>query len=418
MDVHMLSDGRPALVTYTMDRHEHYSVTRTATNAEYVSHGKHDNLPVLIEELICDNNIVPTIIKTRRNLLIGQGLMAYKPRYEDGELIKDRVDMPRDLDDWLTDNVVDDYLSAAARDLYIHGLFYTEVIPNRGQTTASFRVVKPRKVRARKMKSGRIPGYLVGPFDDDIDTSSVTPVAAYDPTGALSRKCMMRCMDTLLGSDYYPCPSWYGSRNWIQLANHIPLFHLANLENSYAPRLHIEIPMEYVMIMIGPRPGGDGEKLETWKSSKESLQQQIITELDDKLQGKENAGRTVATFYFYDKEGNAHGVKIKPIDLKLNDDAMLKLFNSSNQAMTSAHATPASLAALQTEGKLSSGSDTRNQHAQYLAVHTPLDRKLILRPLREIKRKLGIAPGIEICFHDIKITTLADNKAGKEDVTL
>lgn len=58
------------------------------------SWGTNNCLPNEREQLIAENNLVGQIIKTKRTITLGSGLMFYRVRYEGEKEIKEFVDEP------------------------------------------------------------------------------------------------------------------------------------------------------------------------------------------------------------------------------------------------------------------------------------------------------------------------------------
>jgi hypothetical protein len=77
---------------------------------------------------------------------------------------------------------------------------------------------------------------------------------------------------------------------------------------------------------------------------------------------------------------------------------------------------PKTLAAVDTQGKLSSGSEMRNAYLVYMALKTNAIRSLLLQPLLEIKKINGWVGEVEFGFEDIEITKLDSNPTGSQTV--
>ena len=156
---------------------------------------------------------------------------------------------------------------------------------------------------------------------------------------------MMHGADKLLGGPYYYDPHYAGSQVWIKVANAIPKFHLSNLENGFNIRYIIKVPEDYFIRSLSQEKREDKEKVRNHV-------QQAKTKFKDKLNsflaGVDNAGRgLIITKHFYKTiQKEWPELEIQPLEVDLKDEAMLKLFESSNQANTSAHGIPPVLAGL------------------------------------------------------------------------
>ncbi|MEL6607056.1 MAG: hypothetical protein AAFP88_02275, partial [Bacteroidota bacterium] len=70
------------------------------TEKEIVFWGDDNSLPEYREALLCENNIVPQIIRAKRDIILGGGLMTYKEHFEKGKRIVEEVKMDADFSDW------------------------------------------------------------------------------------------------------------------------------------------------------------------------------------------------------------------------------------------------------------------------------------------------------------------------------
>jgi len=389
--------------------------------------GSKNDLPVYRENLVAENNIVPSLLATRRDITLGRGLYTYTERYEDGKRITEEVEMPRPMREFFDANDIDDYLLTAARNLVMHGTVFTEFVRGSGENDRIVMISAKecRHVRAGEMDmdSGRIPYYYWsggwGLRQDKATRDYPTyRVQNYDP-GRTQKKFMLMTGDNLLCLDeYYFTPYWWGSESWIKLANCIPDFHEANLKHGYSIRYHIEIPKGYFSNVNFSQLSNEKE-FESAKEAANSAKQLFLDKLNKFLAGASNSGRTVVTEYEINMAlgKDFPGIKIRPLEIDLQDEALLKLFEKSNQAVISAQGVHPTLANIETQGKLSSGSEIRNAFLMYVAIKTPLPRKTLLKPLELVGRENGWDRSIKIGFRDMEITTLAEEPTGSRQTT-
>jgi hypothetical protein len=135
------------------------------------------------------------------------------------------------------------------------------------------------------------------------------------------------------------------------------------------------------------------------------------------LAGIANAGRTLFTKYELDKSlGKEYpGIKIMPLSYDMKDEALLKLFERSNTANTSAQGLHPSLAGIETAGKLSSGTEIRNAFLIWLIINAPLPRRNILSPLELVKRENNWPRDIYFGIRDYEMTTLSNDASGMQE---
>ena len=373
------------------------------------------------ELLICNNNIVPQLLATKRNIILGGGLMAYRKVVEGGMMQREEVDMPTAWMEFLEQfDIEDEFLPIQAKNIVNHANIYTEFGKNRGGAWDTFRAHECRVVRAQtQTKRGRIPYFHVSHQWGKITTQQhmqengerIQRIPNYDKSKAQNR-FMLHGADKMLGGPYYFHPTWAGAYNWIRLANCIPEFHLANMKNGFNIRFLIYVPEDYYLRSLSEEKRKDTKKLASHiREAKQNFRQKINTF----LAGLENAGRAlIITQHMYKHlQKEMPEVRIVPLDYDMKDDAMLKLFESSNTAITSATGTPPALASIATGAKMTSGSEIRNLYNFYQLSQAPYYRNIILKPL-EIALKMYGEEGIHIGFRNIEMTTTDKNPNGKQ----
>jgi len=368
--------------------------------------------PDNIIKTIFSNNITLGILKTRRDFTMGNGISIFRHEIVEGKkqtVLLDWNNYPEIKNFFLVSNV-DEVLRNAALDLLYFGNAFVEFVYNKGNTIMSLHHHDASTVRSGVSNNGLVSRFFVcddwsRPKYDEANSkdNNVLVVNGYDrkvPKNGFP-KAIMHLKSYMPGFPYYPLPDWYGAMNWISLANEIPLWHLSGIRNGYNIRWHIEVPMSYF------EQFPNDKKLE----AKEKLRR----DMNEWLAGSENVGKA---FVSYIKQNGleADKWKITPLEAKLNDEAFTMLFEQSNMAMTSAHGLHPTLAAVDTQGKLSSGSEMRNAYLVYMALKTNAIRSLLLQPLLEIKKINGWVGEVEFGFEDIEITKLDTNPTGSQTV--
>lgn len=401
--------------------------------------GERNDLPQVRQKLIADNNVVGTLIGTKRNIILGGGLIAYTETYDQKtrEYIKLPVDMPDEAAKFFEDNDIEDYLEMSANNLLLQGQFMTEMIRGKRGNGAR-RIVRvnglPMKYcRAQEQNErGEIPNWYFSTqwvkergkmhLDRNIEAiPNLTRGRMRDIRRRISkgdtipfRKIAWRVGDHLFSDGYYYEPPWWGGREWIELANCIPEFHRANLKHGYTIRYQIMYRSDY--FNVTPEERNSEEARKQAKKEAKKRKDDFIDKMNDFLAGLANTGRAVYTKYDFDKGQMKEipGIIIKPINVDLQDEALLELFEKSNQANISAQAIHPTLANIETQGKLSSGSEMRIALQVYLAIHAPLPRRLLLRPIEMISKINGWDQRVKFGFRDMRIVTLDEDKEGYE----
>lgn len=391
--------------------------------------GEDNDLPSLREQLVADNNIVPSLLATRRDITLGQGLMAYTERYEEenGQRVRkiDEMAIPANVEEFFDAVRIDQYLQDAAKNMMFHANVFTEFRRNLAGQIIDMRCLESRHIRAEEMDDmGRVNNfYWSGRWGHrrDREHKPLTPavrIPVYDRK-TKQAKFLLHTGDNLLCIDeYYNSPYWWGSEEWIRLANLIPAFHQANLDHGYSIRYHIEIPKGYFSGKTSA--ANTPELVRAAEEAETAARQEFLDKLNNFLAGVRKAGRTVVTEYEINKALGKEfpGIKITPLSIDLQDEALLTLFEKSNQANISAQGVHPTLANIETQGRLSSGSEIRNAFLMYVAIKTPLPRKILLQPLELLKRELGWPKEMKFGFRDMELTTLAEDKSGATQTTM
>ncbi len=417
-----------ALITETRSKRDRYyeneikDVHVADDTVRIACWGRDNDQPQCRERLVEQNNIVPGILSTRRDILLGAGLIAYRKRYEDGKIIKEPVAIPDEAQAFFEENDIEEYLCMASRELLFHANVFTEMVKNKGKDRiASLKLQQCVHVRATEKRDGIIPAYYISDAWKAMRhmkkaKRKAAKVGSYEADkNDKKSKFIYHTGDNLLGDQYYYIPSWWGSKTWIELANKIPLFHKYNLEHGYNIRYHIEIPKGY----FRGKTTGDlsGKALKDAKAAEADAKRKFIDQMNRFLAGVQNAGRAVYTDYELNVQlgKDFPGIKITTISADLKDEALLKLFEKSNQANISAQAIHPTLAAIENQGKLSSGSDIRNAYLLYLAVKTPTPERILMKPIELVKKINGWPRDIYYGFQHIELTRLDENPTGNRE---
>lgn len=221
----------------------------------------------------------------------------------------------------------------------------------------------------------------------------------------------MHGADKLLGGPYYYDPHYAGSELWIKVANAIPKFHISNLENGFNIRYLIKVPEDYFLRSLAEDQRKDQKKV---RDHVTQAKVKFKNKLNEFLAGMKNAGRgLIVTKHIYKnitKEWPE--LEIIPLEVDLKDESMLKLYESSNQANTSAHGIPPILAGLSTGAKMSSGSEVRNLYNFWQISAAPIPRKILLKPYQWAWKGFGLPKDIKLGFRNTELTTTDKNPNG------
>ena len=391
-----------------------------------MSWGFDDMLPNFREQLVSENDIVPSLLATKRDILVGGGIMAYTKEYvetaQGRKEVRHEVAIPDVVQAFFEKIDIDEYLETTARNYVMHSIMPVEIIAKKDrQSIASIKALECRHIRSAEMdEEGKIPAWYWSGSWGHRRTEGRGEVKSYripifDRTeDRLAPKSIIVMMDRLLCLDeYYPTPYWWGSEEWIRLANCIPEFHLAMLKNGYSFRVHVQVPKDYFYDNT-PLDLDNNVNEASRRTAETAAKLVFVDRLNQVLQGHTKAGKLIITEYEVDKAlGKEYpGIKITPISLDLKDEAMLKLFDASNTANMSAQGVAPALANIQMPGKLGSGSEIRNALAMHIILKTPGPRRRMFSPIHLAKRLNGWPADVYYDIRDTLVTNLDEDKSG------
>lgn len=382
--------------------------------------GKRNNTPTEREQLLADNNIVPELIRIKRDITVGAELFPYRERIEDGKRVMDEVEMPEPAKEFFERIDLQAYLTNAAKNLLLHANVFTEFVRDKGGLIYSIQSKESRHVRAGMFDAtGKIPAYYWrGNWGQKKDQSQfpISAIPAYTKENDRQPIFMVHTGDDMLTDEYYYVPTWWGGKAWIELSNQIPVFHQSNLKHGYNIRYHIQIPKDYFADHSSGQLTPSLRKQAEEEAGKAKTV--FLNRMNEFLAGYQNAGRAVYTEYEINRAMGKEfpGIKIETVSVDLQDEALLKLFEKSNQANISAQGIHPTLANIETQGRLSSGSEIRNAYLMYLAIKTPMPRRILLKPINLVHKINNWGDGIKWGFRDIEITKLDENPSATQEV--
>ena len=391
--------------------------------------GQQNTLPQEREDLVRNNGVLGELIKTKRDFIIGGGLVAYRTQWVDGKEVKECVEIPKEIAAFFKKIKLRRYFRKACKNILIHGNVFTEYVrlkrfEDGKMKIASMKAMESRHLRAQRQNSeGEVPGYWwCGDWTRKKKRDLKELPAFYIPAHDAEKtqpKFMLHTGDDLIYDDYYYAPTWWGQQvvKMIQVANTIPAFHLANINNGYSIRFWIEVPKDYFADSTSRAQTPEGMK--EAKARETEAKKEFKNKMNEFLAGAENAGRAVFSEYEVNRQIGKEfpGVKIHTLDYDLKGDEMLKLYAAALQTLTASQGIHSTLANVDTAGKLSSGSEMRNAHMVYLKTKTPETRAILLEAIELLHDEMGWDETIRWEFKDVEITKLDDDKAGFVDNT-
>ena len=389
-EVH-IGNAAAALITFRNDTRTDIGkskVIQISNNKSYkIKNWGSDNLlPNRRELTLMDNNIVGSVMTAKRDIILGAGLKPYIEIIT-GEGSKSKrekipVLMTTEEEDWLeSSQFYSEYLEPACESLIKHGNVFAAMMFDAKEANKHISDIKSydcKYIRGIVKNKGFLHHENWAKTNDK--NLSYTYIPTYNQD--IEKLSIYHTGDRFFNDGIYFHPTYWGGSEWIELANVIPKFHKSNMKNGYVLRYHIEIPADYFLNTTKyQKVKSNSIKAKKCIDRAKAKKQKFINDLNQILAGHDNAGRTITSSKKFDALSKEYiGITITPITVDLQDEKLLKLFTASNQANISAQGIHPTLANIESQGKLSSGSEMRNALNFYTAVKTTVPRRQLLEP--------------------------------------
>lgn len=377
-----------------------------------------DNLkPYYLLKLLAESNISPQLIATSIDFALGDRWYLYREILEPTDRGNVRVRIEpienTEIEDWLERTDVMKILRARATDHYIYGNAFAQFVLSRDAKDIAFlNHIDASQARVEVIKNResehvyQCPDWTRPSYAPNTpEEGNVRRYKMFNPKKPLQYfRSVMHSKHYWPGQTYYGVRPWHSASNWILFANKIPVWMRTNIENGYTIRFHVEYPSDYFDYITTEKP----EEIQAEKD-------RVFDEFDAWLAGEKNAGKTFFSPVKFDpmtgKKGE--GWNIIPIKPEILDEAFVKAYTQTNNAMTSSFGIDPSLASIQQEGKFNSGSEKRIAAQLHQILRTPEARQIILEPFNEVIAKVnGWGRGVKIGLLNRNITTLDQDHSG------
>lgn len=356
--------------------------------------GDNNNAPLQRQKLVYDNNVVGQSLKTARNAILGNRIYPFQWQRNPQTQRIERVEiLPSELDTQIAAffdrNDYSNALLLAAGDLVLNAQFTPQYTRLTGDVVKNNPAIHEMKLqRALYMRSGETTTtgeaanwYLNGSWGGAGFKAEDTVVIPYHDPQISQNTFVKRFGDPFLTDNAYYLPTWEGSRWWIELANLIPQYHIANLKKGWFPRWHIEIPDGF---FDDPKLYPDVDALTDvefaqYEAFIQAARLAFQTEMKGALGGYENASGVIITDYQLDelKSKLPIGVQITALKAEIHHEAYVALFDASNTAIISAQGMSPEIAGVQTAHALA-GANYREALQLYQILQLPVQQNMIL----------------------------------------
>jgi hypothetical protein len=273
---------------------------------------------------------------------------------------------------------------------------------------------KDVRVGKRNLESGRIEKFFVSPyFGLSKEEGNVVEVDAFDKFDPLAKpNAIYQHSIPSIDRDYYPDADWHGTSTWRKLAIKIPVWIIANIDNSVNIKWHVQIPEKYFLDLF-PREKFDSTEL--WLAAMKKHEEELKAKIDECLAGEENPMKIFYSKFAVDRDGKElPGWKISPMANDLKDTAWLNAYATAAVATLSGHGVSATTTNLSLPSSLNvgSGSDTREKFNFYMQLHTVIPRYTSTEWWNIVKRANGWDPSLHLGYENVILETLDKNPTG------
>lgn len=390
----------------------------------WASWGQKNDLPYVLMSLVYNNNLLPGSLDTKDQITIGDKIIFYYERFEDGKIIPTPFE-DIELSDWLEEIGTNEYLEEAAIDYNWFANAFAELAYGNQRGSKANKIVSIKNIeavdcRAEIMDPKRLISLHYGIADWKNNPKDVKVVDAFDPSkDKQANKFIIHCKKKTPGQPYYPMPSYIGAQHWIRHANKIPIWKSANMDNAINIKYHVQIPERYFLNLY---PDAQGYT----KKDRQKKYEEKCAEIGEYLAGVENVSKAFFTQFAVDPVSGKElpGWKIEPIKNEINHEAYSKDFEDSNSAILSGVGVSPSLSGVMMPGKMGAGSgaDIRLSYEFHSKVKTRYPRRILLKPIELAmkingldKRKVdGQLRKVKVGIQDMEFTTLDKNPTGSQ----
>jgi hypothetical protein len=381
---------------------------------DHVRWGPMDNQPNIMKNLARANNQVQPLLNAKRDLTYAGGLAFFQREIVDKKLsMVPYIDQR--IEDWLYAEDVNQYLISAINQYMDMGNVFARMTYKPLQDWYKLEVSDCFFTRIGIPEKGRITNYKYNPYFGDmlyyaeaeVETETIR---AFDFENAENNRknvvSILHCKDAIAGNPYYSYPSWWCSKEWIELANLIPLFHKSGIKNGYNIKYLIKMPKDY----FDP----SGKTLDEKESKKRWAD--FGANLDKWMAGDENVNKTMLVKYLRGSDGKAQdNVDVIPLKNEMSDTAYSTVWEMANVSIANGMEVTPTVAGVNPGKGNDSGSQIRAMAEFHSQFRTAVTREHILKPIKYALREMGYTDVVP-AFKEIQLTTLDVNPMGKQAV--
>ncbi len=366
------------------------------------------------------NAIARRALQIRTAAHFGKGVVAYRGEIDENGNEKKVIVTDEEVLDFFRINNINLQYSELVHHLEVMGNAFPELILNKkGDKINRINLLDPAYCRWEVMKasSRRIENVYYSanwpsPSSDEYDLiPTFDPLKYTENKSGHSKKFVFPIFYKEIGSTYYHSAVWNGIRagGWLGVSNKIPALKLAIFKNQMSIKYHIEIPDDYFTTRY-PHPTFT-------EAQREEKRVEKLTELNKFLTDTENSGKSIATFFFYDKAARKElpGWKINVIQNKLKDDAYLPDSQASNSEILFGIGIDPVLVGHMPGAQLGSSGSSKREAWWTLVNTMHVSRAVSLQLLDFIRDFNGWDKTIKFAFVDVDTSQTQDQHPSKTE---
>lgn len=360
-----------------------------------VPYGIHNRMPVIIRNMMEENNLAPGILEREMGLLHGQGPQLYLDTIVDGDVVREWVD-DAEIWAWLKSWEYRRFIDMATVEYkYLKGVFVKRFLKKGtriGRAPQFVLEVCPgidaRLAWTDSRRLEDVPAIYTGDFENNCFRSGIKTWPMWDRYNPFGLAASMSYHNSYsFAHNFYSIPSFWGARKWISRSSDIPDILKYLSDNGLALTHHIHSPSNY------------------WAEKKETLQERFPSKTDAEIEklledvknetfgtianvlvGKKNTGKFIETVDVWDDEAQLLRVwKIEAIEQNVDKfiEAQLKIADKADAATTSGIGLHPALSNIMMNGKSASGSEMLYALKLYLASDTTIPEEIIFEPINQ-----------------------------------
>lgn len=393
-----------------------------------VPYGANNNLPVVIRNMMEENNLAPGILEREMGLLHGQGPQLYVDNVVNDDIVR-KWTYDQEIWDWLKSWNYRRFIDMSTVEYkYLKGIFVKRFIRKGARIGRRpefvLEVCPGTDARLAWVDSRRledVPNIFTGDFENNCSRTGIRtwPIwDKYDPFGLAASMSYHNSYS--FAHNFYSIPAFWGSRKWIQRSSDVPNILKYLSDNGLMLTHHIHSPSNYW--------DEKRDKLEEKFPSKDSayideklkqLKEETFRTISGVLQGQKNVGKFIETVDTWDDEAQlVRTWKIEAIDNKTKDfiDAQIAISDKADAATTSGIGLHPALSNMMMNGKSASGSEMLYALKLYLASDTTIPEEVIFEPINQCIEAMWPGKKCRLGFYH-KIVMKEENVAPQDRTT-